>query len=302
MQYENYALLAYALWEGWLYLQTNSAHSFLLSSQLFSINLQNIIRLKVSLPLRIIFSASSILIQYHLAVILSSKFRDSFYPYSSSNSTPVSYRFLYSVSVLTPTICLYLQIPWKTAIWWSYTPLLVFAVHKVMNTIEDVNTGIADLEAKKYRTPGAWAILPSFMLSNLYSSRVFDLFALTHTSFQFSSILIPAISIIHTIFVLILDPSLRIGVIPAKLPQGIPLVITALGPINDVAFLKEFLYEPNFFWGPNVLFDLETGPQGHGYNDSFLFSSIVSWYRRTGHGFDQGSTFNIQHSNVQGSN
>ena len=85
------------------------------------------------------------------------------------------------------------------------------------------------------------------MLLNLYSSRVFNLFALTHTSFQFLSILIPAISIIHTIFVLILDPSLRIGVIPAKLPQGIPLVITALGPINDVAFLKEFLYEPNFF-------------------------------------------------------
>ena len=60
-----------------------------------------------------------------------------------------------------------------------------------------------------------------------------------------------------------------------------------------------FPTEPNLFWGPNVLFDLEQAPKVTGV---VIFSNIASWYCRTGHGFDQGSTFNIQQSNVQGSN
>lgn len=104
-------------------------------------------------PFRIIFSAFSFLLHYHLAVVLSSQFLDYFYPYS--NHTSLSYRFLYSLSLLAPTISWCYQIPWKVAIWWSYTPLVVFAVHRVMKSIEDIHTGIANLEAVKYRAPGA---------------------------------------------------------------------------------------------------------------------------------------------------
>jgi len=135
---------------------------FSFSSQLLFSNLQNnslaIFPPKekepmLSAPLRIIFSMASFLIHYLLAVILSSRFRDYIHPYS--DSTPVSYRFLYLVSVLAPTISFCSQIPWKVAIWWSYTPLIVFAVHRVMNNMEDINRGIANLEALKYRAPGA---------------------------------------------------------------------------------------------------------------------------------------------------
>ena len=126
------------------------------SSQLGFNNLRNnraILSSRTSIPLRIIISASSFLIHYHLAVILSKQFRDYFYPFS--DPTPVSYRFIYSVSLLAPAISLYFEIPWEIAIWWSYTPLLVFAIHRVMNSIEDVNRGIVNLEALKYKAPGA---------------------------------------------------------------------------------------------------------------------------------------------------
>ncbi|KAF8798966.1 hypothetical protein BYT27DRAFT_7202700 [Phlegmacium glaucopus] len=106
----------------------------------------------LSAPLRIILSIPSFFVHYLLAVFLSSQFRDNFFPY---NRATLSYRFVYSVSVLAPTISLCSQIPWKVAIWWSYTPLLVFAVHRVMNSFEDINRGIANLEALKYRAPGA---------------------------------------------------------------------------------------------------------------------------------------------------
>ena len=131
------------------------------SSQLLFNNLQNNPLIAIfspkesilSVPLRIIFSMPSFLIHYLLAVILSSQFRDYFYPYS--DPTPISYQILYSVSMLAPTISLCSQIPWKVAIWWSYTPLLVFVVHRVTDSIEDINSKIVNLEAMKYRAPGA---------------------------------------------------------------------------------------------------------------------------------------------------
>ena len=110
----------------------------------------------LSTPLRVIFSASSLLIHYFLAFNLSSQFRVYFYPYSYP--TPVSYRFLYSISVLAPTTSLFFEIPWKVAIWWSYTPLVVFAVHRVTNSIENIDREIANLEGMKYKAPGAWAV------------------------------------------------------------------------------------------------------------------------------------------------
>lgn len=107
----------------------------------------------LSIPLRVVFSASSFFIHYHLAFILSSQFHDYFYP--NSDHTPVSYRFLYSISVLAPTTSLFFEIPWKVAIWWSYTPLVVFAVHRVTNSIENIDREIANLEGMKYKAPGA---------------------------------------------------------------------------------------------------------------------------------------------------
>ena len=107
----------------------------------------------LSTPLRVIFSASSFLTHYFLAIILSSQFRVYFYPYS--DPTPVSYPFLYSISVLAPTISLFFEIPWKVAIWWSYTPFVVFAVHQVTNSIDNIDREIANLEGLKYKAPGA---------------------------------------------------------------------------------------------------------------------------------------------------
>ena len=104
----------------------------------------------LSTPLRAIFSASSFLIHYFLALNLSSQFRVYFFPYKS-----VSYQLLYSISVLAPTMSLFFEIPWKVGIWWSYTPLVVFAVHRVTNNIEIIDREIANLEGMKYKAPGA---------------------------------------------------------------------------------------------------------------------------------------------------
>lgn len=132
-----------------------------LSSQLVFNNRQNNLLLALfspqesilSVPLRVIFSAASLLIHYLLAVNLSSQFRPYIYPYS--DPTLLSYRFLYSISVLAPTISLCFELPWKVAIWWSYTPFVVFAVHGVTNSIENINREIANLEGMKYEAPGA---------------------------------------------------------------------------------------------------------------------------------------------------
>ena len=107
----------------------------------------------LSTPLRVIYSAASFLIHYSLAFNLSSQFRVYFYPYS--DPTPLSYRFLYSISVLAPAASLFFEIPWRVAIWWSYTPLVVFAVHRVTNNIESIDREIANLEGMKYKAPGA---------------------------------------------------------------------------------------------------------------------------------------------------
>ena len=104
----------------------------------------------LSTPLRVIFSVSSFLVHYFLAFNLSSQFRVYFYPYTS-----VSHRFLYSISVLAPAMSLFFEIPWKVGIWWSYTPLVVFAVHRVTNNIENIDREIANLEGMKYKAPGA---------------------------------------------------------------------------------------------------------------------------------------------------
>lgn len=104
----------------------------------------------LSTPLRAIFSASSFLIHYFLVLNLSSQFRVYFFPYKS-----VSYQLLYSISVLAPTMSLFFEIPWKVGIWWSYTPLVVFAVHRVTNNIEIIDREIANLEGMKYKAPGA---------------------------------------------------------------------------------------------------------------------------------------------------
>lgn len=135
--------------------------SLLVFSQLFFNNHRNNPLLTIfspkesmpSAPLRVIFSASSFLVHYLLAIILSSQFRAYFYPYS--DSTLVSYRFLYSISVLAPTISFCFGIPWKVAIWWSYTPLLVLATHGVTSSIKNIGREIANLEGMKYKALGA---------------------------------------------------------------------------------------------------------------------------------------------------
>jgi hypothetical protein len=50
---------------------------------------------------------------------------------------------------------LFFEIPWKVGIWWSYTPLVVFAVDRVTNNIENIDREIANLEGMKYKAPGA---------------------------------------------------------------------------------------------------------------------------------------------------
>ena len=160
----------------------------------------------LSTPLRVIFNVSSLLIHYFLAFNLSSQFRVYFYPYS--DPTSLSYRFLYSTSLLAPTTSLFFEIPWKVAIWWSYTPLVVFAVHRVTNSIENIDREIANLEGMKYKAPGAWAIYHHALLLTVLSNPSYRYLCIQYASSSyFCSVtrsaraecnLPPVLTVLHT--------------------------------------------------------------------------------------------------------
>lgn len=110
----------------------------------------------LSTPLHVTFSATSFLIHYLLAFNLSSQFRVYFYPFK--DHTPVSYPFLYSISLLAPAASLFYEVPLEVAVWWSYTPLIVYVVHVITNSVDEVDGEIANLEGMTYMAPGAWTI------------------------------------------------------------------------------------------------------------------------------------------------
>jgi len=68
---------------------------------------------------------------------------------------PLSFRMLYCISVVGPSLSLFLNKPWQTTIWWCITPFMVFITQTVLDVIQSNVEGIAKLEAMRYRAPGA---------------------------------------------------------------------------------------------------------------------------------------------------
>jgi hypothetical protein len=69
--------------------------------------------------------------------------------------TPLSYRLLYLLCAVAPTLSLFLNKPWQTTVWWCSTLLVVTMVQTVLDSVQQNIQGIADLETMKYSAPGA---------------------------------------------------------------------------------------------------------------------------------------------------
>ncbi|KDR82804.1 hypothetical protein GALMADRAFT_134357 [Galerina marginata CBS 339.88] len=109
-----------------------------------------------SIPLPAIFTLLAVYIHANLIIMFfANEFRVRFQFQFSNLVGPLSYQFLYLLSAVAPTLCLFLQKPWQAILWWCTTPLMVFIVHAVMDAIQQSNQGIADLETMKYKAPGA---------------------------------------------------------------------------------------------------------------------------------------------------
>ncbi|KAF9565745.1 hypothetical protein CPC08DRAFT_815238 [Agrocybe pediades] len=107
-----------------------------------------------AIPLPAAFTLLSIFVHLNLLLLLFPEEIPVLFQLSSSIN-PLSFQLLYSVSAVAPTLCLFLQKPWQTFVWWCFTPVMVFIVQSVMEAIQESNQGIADLETMKYTAPGA---------------------------------------------------------------------------------------------------------------------------------------------------
>ncbi|KAF5315495.1 hypothetical protein D9619_007175 [Psilocybe cf. subviscida] len=104
-----------------------------------------------SLPLPAAFTILSLFVHANLALFLDVKVRLSI----RETLTPLSYRFLYLLCAVAPTLSLFLNKPWQTTVWWCSTPLVVAMVQTVLDSVQQNIQGIADLETMKYSAPGA---------------------------------------------------------------------------------------------------------------------------------------------------
>ncbi|KAK0243997.1 hypothetical protein EDD85DRAFT_806406 [Armillaria nabsnona] len=64
----------------------------------------------------------------------------------------VSYQLTYALSLVAPTLCLFLGSP---IAWWCVTPVVVFVVQSIQDGIDRGTESIAALEAMKYHALGA---------------------------------------------------------------------------------------------------------------------------------------------------
>ncbi|KAG2010261.1 hypothetical protein CC2G_013099 [Coprinopsis cinerea AmutBmut pab1-1] len=71
----------------------------------------------------------------------------------SSQALPL--KFLYPVAAIAPSLSIYLRNPWQVSIWWCTTFTMVYLTQFILDTIEDQNYQVAQLEGLRYRAPGA---------------------------------------------------------------------------------------------------------------------------------------------------
>ncbi|KAK0487656.1 hypothetical protein IW261DRAFT_632773 [Armillaria novae-zelandiae] len=64
----------------------------------------------------------------------------------------VSYPLTYALSLVAPTLCLFLGSP---VAWWCVTPVIIFVVQSIQDGIDRGTESIAALEAMKYHALGA---------------------------------------------------------------------------------------------------------------------------------------------------
>jgi hypothetical protein len=62
---------------------------------------------------------------------------------------------LYVLSAVSPTLSLFLRLPWQVTAWWLSASVIVFAVQSVMDTVESNSQGISELESMRYVSRGA---------------------------------------------------------------------------------------------------------------------------------------------------
>ncbi|KAJ3502888.1 hypothetical protein NLJ89_g8685 [Agrocybe chaxingu] len=109
---------------------------------------------ETALPLPIVFIILSLFIHLNLVLCFCAEDARVFLQLAAPVN-PLSYQSLYLLSAVAPTLSIYLGKPWQTSVWWCTTPAMVFIVQTVMDTIEQSNENIADLETMKYKAAGA---------------------------------------------------------------------------------------------------------------------------------------------------
>ncbi|KXN88076.1 hypothetical protein AN958_07535, partial [Leucoagaricus sp. SymC.cos] len=109
---------------------------------------------KSTIPFTTGFTLLSLFIHLNLAVL--------FHPDEvrthlqlTHNPKPLSYGMLYALSAVSPTLSLFLHLPWQTTTWWLFTAVIVFIVQNMMDTVESSSQGISELESMRYVSRGA---------------------------------------------------------------------------------------------------------------------------------------------------
>ncbi|KAF9267399.1 hypothetical protein L218DRAFT_1074159 [Marasmius fiardii PR-910] len=67
----------------------------------------------------------------------------------------LSLTFMYTLSLVVPAMCIFLQTSYTTFFWWCETVLVVYVVQTVQEAILRGDEGIKKLDGMKYRAPGA---------------------------------------------------------------------------------------------------------------------------------------------------
>ncbi|KAH8825369.1 hypothetical protein DL96DRAFT_181229 [Flagelloscypha sp. PMI_526] len=77
-------------------------------------------------------------------------------PLFSNGLVPLAYPTNYMLSLVAPTLCLFVaDAPWASVAWWSIPVVMVCISHIIQDAMETGSQSIEELEATKYFSPGA---------------------------------------------------------------------------------------------------------------------------------------------------
>ncbi|TFK27698.1 hypothetical protein FA15DRAFT_701700 [Coprinopsis marcescibilis] len=68
---------------------------------------------------------------------------------------PLPLDITYAASAVAPALALFLRKPWQLTVWWLITPAIIFVAQTILEAIDEGDHSVAELEAMKYRAPGA---------------------------------------------------------------------------------------------------------------------------------------------------